>query len=264
MSKSANIKNLLSEAKDEGILSKQSMQAFNIPDLGARIQAGLGIKVDDVKASEVVLVTLLVDDSGSIRFAGNAELVREGHNTILEALKESKQEDNIFIHTRYLNGEVLYPYIEIANAIKMDSSNYDPNKGTPLYDETVVLLGTVITAAQEFKSSGVPARTITLIVSDGADEHSHRSGAKDVASIVSDMLHEERNIVAAMGIDDGGRTDFRKIFGAMGIRDEWILTPKNSKSEIRKAFQTFSKSAVRASQNAGSFSKTALGGFGSP
>jgi len=48
----------------------------------------------------------------------------------------------------------------------------------------------------------------------------------------------------------------------MGIPDAWILTPGNNASDIRKAFNVFSQSAVRASQGAGAFSKTALGGFG--
>jgi len=64
-----------------------------------------------------------------------------------------------------------------------------------------------------------------------------------------------------MGIDDGF-TDFRNVFQEMGVRDEWILTPANTESEIRKAFQVFSRSAVRASQSAVSFSQTAMGGFG--
>jgi hypothetical protein len=71
----------------------------------------------------------------------------------------------------------------------------------------------------------------------------------------------ENHIIAAMGIDDG-RTDFRQVFQDMGIRDEWILTPGNSQKDIRNAFQVFSQSAVRASQSAGSFSQTSLGGFG--
>jgi hypothetical protein len=48
----------------------------------------------------------------------------------------------------------------------------------------------------------------------------------------------------------------------MGIRDEWILTPGNTEKEIRACFQTYSQSAVKASQSAVSFSQTALGGFG--
>jgi hypothetical protein len=43
------------------------MQALTIADIGAMIQAGLGTPVDDVTASEAVLVTMMPDDSGSIR-----------------------------------------------------------------------------------------------------------------------------------------------------------------------------------------------------
>ena len=61
---------------------------------------------------------------------------------------------------------------------------------------------------------------------------------------------------------DDGSTDFRKVFREMGIEDKWILTPGQSAQDIRKAFQVFSQSAVRVSQGAASFSRTALGGFG--
>lgn len=261
---SVNVGELFKSAKAEGVLSPNSMQALTIVDLGAQIQAGLGMSVDDVLASEVTLVTLMPDDSGSIRFvAGNAQAVRDGHNTVLSALRESKQEENILVHTRYLNGFVLYPYCQLSQAVNMSSKNYDPNLGTPLYDQTVVLLGTVLAKAQQFADNGVPVRTVTAIISDGADEHSRKAKPSHVAAIVKDMLKAETHIVAAVGIDDGG-TDFHSVFGEMGIRKEWILTPGNSPSEIRKALGVLSKSAVRASQGGKSFSQTALGGFGNP
>jgi hypothetical protein len=151
----------------------------------------------------------------------------------------------------------------MAQAVRMDTKNYDPNQGTPLYDQTVVLLGTVLAKAQEFADNGVPVRTVTLLITDGADAGSYRADAKTVKSIIDDMLRAETHIVAAMGIDDGS-TNFRQVFQAMGIRDEWILTPGNSDTEIRKAFQVFSQSAVRASQGGTSFGNTSLGGFGNP
>jgi hypothetical protein len=130
----------------------------------------------------------------------------------------------------------------------MDRQNYQPNKGTPLYDQTVVLLGTVLAKAQDFADNGVPVRTVTLIITDGADCHSLRSQAKDVSLIVKDMLKAENHIIAGMGIDDGS-TDFRRVFQEMGISDRWMLTPSNSETEIRQAFQVFSQSAVRVSQS---------------
>lgn len=264
MSQTPDLNQLFQSAQAEGVLSHNSLQALNVHDIGAQIQAGLGIQVDDVTASEVVLVTIMPDDSGSIDYSGNTAIVRAGHNTVLDALLNSNQQDNILVHNRYLNGFVLYPYCSVSQAIRMDAQNYKPNQGTPLYDQTVVLLGTVLAKAQEFSDNGVPVRTVTLIISDGADAHSQRASAKTVRSLVQDMLRTENHIIAAMGIDDGGQTDFRQVFREMGIRDQWILTPGNSQREIRNAFQVFSQSAVRASQSTGGFSQTSLGGFGSP
>ncbi len=273
-----DINDLFQNAMDDGVLSQQSMQALQGIDLGQQIQAGLGVSVDTVKASEVVLVTMMVDDSGSIRFAGNAKVVREGHNAVLDALLESKQSHTMLTHTCYLNGFVLYPYQPLvvidenerkrtgavrytqnSEVRKMTSKNYDPNKGTPLYDQTVVLLGRVLAKYQEFADAGVSARTVTLIITDGADECSLNASACTVKPLVEDLIGEH-HVVAAMGIDDG-YTNFRKVFKSMGIRDEWILTPANSASEIRKAFMVFSQSAIQVSQAAGPLHMAALGGF---
>jgi hypothetical protein len=256
-----DLSKLFQAAEDEGSLSPAARAVLDVPDLGARIQEGLGIKVSDVQASEVVLVTIMPDDSGSISHSGSAQVVRDGHNLVLDALLASRQRDSILAHNRYLNGDVLYPYCPIARAARMTPQNYDPAKGTPLYDQAVVLLGTVIAKTQELADAGVPARSVTLIITDGADYGSVRAKPRDVKAIVRDMTATENHIVAAMGIDDGS-TPFRDVFRSMGIEDRWILTPGNDAATIRKAFLVFSQSAVRASQGGASFSRAAAGGFG--
>ncbi|MGK7932827.1 MAG: hypothetical protein AB4041_15545 [Microcystaceae cyanobacterium] len=259
MSDPINVNDLFQNAQDDGLLSNASLTALDVADIGTQIQAGLGVEIDDFMSSEVVLVTIMPDDSGSIRFSGNSQAVRGGHNCILDALAQSQQKDNILIHNRYLNGHVLYPYCPLDQAIRMTPQNYNPNLGTPLYDQTLVLLGTVLAKAQEFADNGVAVRTITLLITDGADEGSFRTNAQDINSIIQDMLKAENHIIAAMGIDDGGYTNFRDVFKQMGIRPEWILTPSNSDTEIRKAFQVFSQSAVTVSQGGGNM--TSFGGF---
>jgi len=264
-----NLNSLFGAAQEEGTLSSAGAQVLNIPDLGAQIQAAIGISVDDVTASEVILVTPLVDDSGSIRFVpGNTEAVRDGHNGLLDALGGSKQSDGILVHCRYLNGTILYPYVPLSQAIRMDSGNYNPSGGTPLYDQIARTLGTVLAKVQEFADAGVPCRSISVILTDGADEHSkqHLTGAS-VAPLIRDLLRTEMHIIAFMGLDGGQGPDFfKRIASEMGIPAEWILTPKNNPREIRQAFAMVSQSAVRASQAAGAagFSKVAGGGFGSP
>src|SRR4029079_18148351 len=127
-----------------------------------------------------------------------------------DALLQSKQKAGILTHNRYLNGQVLYPYCPPDQEVRTTSKYYDPNLGTPLYDQTVVLLGTVLAKTQQFADNGVNVRTVTLIITDGADSGSVHASAKSVASIVNDMLRTEMHIVAAMGIDDGS-TVFKKV-----------------------------------------------------
>lgn len=258
---SSPVSQLLQDAHAEGVLSPHSLQALTTVDLGAQIQAGLGISVDDVQASEVVLVTVMPDDSGSIRMAGHERTVCDGHNLVLDALLASQQKDGVLFHTRYLNGSVLNPFRPLEDVVRMHAQNYSPDQGTPLYDQALVLLGTVLAKAQEFTRNGVAARTVTLLITDGADAHSQRARARDVAALVKDLHRAENHIVAGMGIDDGS-TDFRAVFRGMGIDDKWILTPGQSAQDIRKAFHVFSQSAVRVSQGATNFQPGALGGFG--
>jgi hypothetical protein len=248
------VKKLLAGAHDQGQLSARALAALDVVDVGAQIQAGLGVTIDDVAASEVVLVTMMPDDSQSIAQANNTDAVRDGHNFVLDALAGSKQSGEVLAHTRYLNGHVLCPYTALDHAVAMTAANYDPRLGTPLFDQTCIVLGTVIAKAQELAQAGIAVRTVTLIITDGGDYGSRRCKPGDVEALVADMLAQENHIIAAMGIDDG-TTDFRKVFRSMGIPDRWVLTPGNSAGEIRRAFQVFSRSAVRASQGA------ALGGF---
>ena len=247
---------LLHEAHEQGTLSAAALATLDVVDVGAQIQAGLGVRVDDVAASEVVLLTMMPDDSSSIAAAGNTAAVREGHNLVLEALAASKQSGEVLAHTRYLNGHVLYPYGALEHAVRMSAGNYDPRLGTPLYDQTAVLLGTVVAKAQELTAAGIAVRTVTLIITDGADYGSSRCRAADVRALIKDLLAQENHLVAAMGISDGS-TDFRRVFGDMGIPDRWILTPAGTATEIRRAFQVFSRSAIAS----GMTGAAGLGGF---
>lgn len=249
---------LFDDAHKTGALSARTKATLDVIDLGAQIQAGLGVAIDDVAASEALLVTMMPDDSASIAAAGNTAAVRDGHNLVLDALAASKQAGDVFVHTRLLNGTVLTPYCGLDQAVRLSNANYDPRLGTPLYDQAVVVLGTVLAKAQELAQAGIAVRTVTLIITDGADCGSQRYRAQDVRNLVEDLIAQEHHVVAAMGISDGS-TDFRQVFRAMGIPDRWIMTPGSTASEIRRAFQVFSQSAVRLGSGAAA---AALGGFG--
>lgn len=288
MSQTANITQLFTTAQDEQDLSPQSINAIQTIDIGQDIQAAMGINANSVQASSVILVQGLVDDSGSIRFAGNSEVVREGVNLVKKALAGTKQKDGILEGIRYLNKGVLCPFLPLDQVPDLNSQNYNAEGGTPLHRETLATLATVIAKTQEFSDNGVPVRSITFILTDGAADIGSSVTPAHIRAVVRDMLKSENHIICGIGIDDGeydsngnlrgNRTDFKAIFTEYGILEQWIIDIKvpsqpgeteaqrkvRLQSEIRKAFQTVSQSAVRASQAAAaqSFSQAALGGFG--
>lgn len=270
-------------------LSTAGLNALSLNDLGQTMQAGLGVSVDDVSSSDAILLLLVLDDSGSISFVpGNEQAVRDGVNSILEALAATKQAPSVYVYCVRLNRGILYPFKPLIDgktgkldpALKLTPQNYSASGGTPLFRTSLTAFGTAVAKVQEFANAGVPARAITVIITDGGDTDGGR--AANCQQVVHDLLHTEMHLVIGMGIDDGS-TDFVNVFTDMGIqaggrktkRDKpapgapnWVLTPSNDPSSIRHACAMVSQSAVRASQAAGggggNFSQVAAGGFGGP
>lgn len=257
-------------------LDDDALGALNLTadNLGPAIMAGLGdVQLDDMGSTEVTIVRFLLDDTLSLtchrtasgRQVDNSPLIIEGHNQIIDALADAKAAGGVLVSCQYLySGRVVYPFVPLAQAVRLDHHNYVANGGnTPLYDMSAVTLSAVVAKMAALEDAGITVRGVTCIVSDADDNASRTHRTPDaVAQIVHGLLRTESHIVCAVGIDDGYGTDFRKVFGGMGIQAKWILTPGNDPAEIRRAFALVSQSAVRASQAAGAFSQTALGGFG--
>ncbi|MEO5951308.1 MAG: hypothetical protein ABIQ44_02465, partial [Chloroflexia bacterium] len=164
-----NVNSLFAQAHGYGDLSDEAFNVLSVADLGAQIQAAMGVPALNVPTSRGVLLTILIDDSGSIQYKGNEQAVRDGYNEVIGAMRESRQADEMLATTRYLNGKILYPYQFLAHVPLLDKNNYQANGGTPLYDQSIATLGTVIAKTLEFASSGTPVNTVTLIVTDGND-----------------------------------------------------------------------------------------------
>ena len=252
-----DLSTLFSSAGAGAPLSKASMSVLGVPDLGARIRAGLGIPALGLPASEVFLLTVLIDDSGSIRSSGNEPHVIDGYNSLLAGLRNTASAGAVLVHTRFLNGTVHTPFTPIAQAAPLTPQNYQATGGTPLFDESTLLLGTVLAKTAEFEQTGVPVRSLSLVLTDGQDCHSQTHKAKDVKALADDLRRNEGAIFAGFGFDNGD-TDFRKVFRSMGVPDEWILTSGATPHEIRAAFRMISVTAARASISA----PGSLAGFG--
>ncbi|HET7060198.1 MAG TPA: hypothetical protein VFH99_02685 [Candidatus Saccharimonadales bacterium] len=241
---------LLQQAYASGELSEESSQALIAAgDVGREVGYALG---GGGHGDELLLVTILADDSGSISvIPGGAEAVRQGHNHCLDAL-DTEQGAEALVHTRYLNAGSLSPYRGLATATRLSAENFNPVAGhTPLYRQSVLTLGAVMAKVQEQKAEGRLVRAFTLIITDGGDNASGQVSAQHVNFLVRDMLDfSDDYIVAGMGI--GQRATFQPIFRAMGIPEGWILTADALPEEISKLFRKIAQSLqLAASGEAG-------------
>lgn len=244
--------------------------AINIAKGNKKIH-NLGIVIDDIADSEVVSVYCLVDDSGSIAMAGNTDNVILGFSIMIEAFLGAKKKSNIIVSVDCLNddGNLSYPYSLLVDqagnlAIPLlNSSNYNPSGGTPLYDRCAEVATIVLAKIAEIRQSGMQERANLVIISDGQDLHSRKSTASDVRTLFTQISSNETNSVYAVGIKIDG-TDFEQVFTQMGVPPQNIFIietmkqdPEATKKEFRRKFQTMSQS-MSASATGGS-----TGGFGS-
>jgi len=172
---SVDVNDLFQQARDDDMITEDALRSLRMIDLNAQIRPALGVDIDHLAATEMVLVTLLVDDSMSIKVAGNDQRIRDGHNRIKnEVLQQSRGSEDVTMHCRFLNPsismhtgmtDILYNYVLLPQAPDMTEDNYAPEGITPLYDQLAVVLGTAQAEAMRFINLNMPCRSIGVIAS---------------------------------------------------------------------------------------------------
>jgi uncharacterized protein YegL len=250
-----NINNLFATANDAGELSDGANAiVVNVAKGNKKISSSLGASVDNIASSEVVGVLILLDDSSSIQFAGNSQNVRDGGNMVVEALKGAKIKNNIQVSIQSLNAGELCPFSFLEDVPVLDTSNYRPNGGTPLYGRTLEVSTVTLAKIHQIRQAAFQERMIVIIVTDGGN--TDNTDVAEVNTLITEIVMSESNQVFFIALEDG-TTDFAKVAKDMGIPDNnvWLANAMDPKA-IRRAFQTVSQSAS-ASASAGT-----AGGFG--
>lgn len=242
-------KELIRHAAGRGTLSRISAEALQKSSVLSQIEEALDESYGVETGGEVLLVTLMPDDSVSMTEGTSflmtkgtptkQDSVISGHNELLRAFSESSSRDRILLQTRYLNTTVLNPFQPLELCRDLTLENYPCVHGTPLSTQTLVTLGTVLVKTEELLEQGVSSvRSATLIMTDGEAEVS-----KEVAAVVTDMRRVGDHIVAGMGISTGNDASFRDVFRSMGI-DERFIFDASSREEILRAFRLFMSEAL--------------------
>jgi uncharacterized protein YegL len=239
---------LFASAAQAGTISAQTSTLLS-GSLGAVVIAGAaGIDMEDIAASDVTLVTVLIDASSSIHGAGLEQAIREGQNALVEAFGKSREKDSILVALWTFNTEIRvhHAYVSIDDAARLDANNYAACGGTALYDTWCDALAANVAYAQRLRDAGTPCRSIAVVITDGEDCGSKRTAA-DCARISRDLLRSEQFVLAFVGV--GSEPDFRGVARSMGVPDGCVeVQTQATPSNLRKVFQMVSQSAIRASQ----------------
>jgi hypothetical protein len=243
-----NLNNLFGQAEEEGVLSAGSKSLLCNNLTHVVIAGASGKEAEEIEATDVTLVTAVFDDSGSIRFGGLAQSVRDGQHALLRALREAKQKDSLLMAQWKLGSqaELVHSYVPIDDAVAFDQHNYNPQSGTALYDVWMDALASNVAYAQTLAATGTPVTSVVLVLTDGLDEHSVRYRAKECRDMARDLLASEQYVLAFIGV--GQEKTFRDVAAEMGFPDDAVLVAKATDSEIRRALNMVSQSTVRVSQ----------------
>lgn len=242
------LSSLYSSAQAAGTISQQTTQIIT-GNLGAVVIAGAaGKDAEDIVASDVTLVTLLVDASTSIHQRQLEDAVREGQNMLVDAFAQARERDAILMALWTFNDElrVVHSYVGVDDVTRLDKKNYQASGSTRLYDTWCDALAANIAYAQRLRDAGTPCKSVVVVITDGEDCGSRRR-VSDCASISRDLLASEQFTLAFVGV--GTDVDFHAVARQMGVPEGCIaVQAQATPAAIRKVFRMVSQSAIRASQ----------------
>jgi hypothetical protein len=219
-------------------------------DLGAMVIAGAaGMDAEDIQASEVTLITLVLDSSTSIGQRKLEQAVCDGTATLLDAFATSKERDAVLVALWSFDSEsrVHHGYLPVADATRpLPGKDYRTGGTTHLYDTFIEACSANVAYAQRLRDAGTPVRSIVVLVTDGEDYGSRRP-ARACKKLAEDLLKSEQFVLALVGVGDD--VDYRGVAKSMGIPDNCVMVQKDATDRgVRRAFLMVSQSAVRASQ----------------
>lgn len=239
---------LITKATNRGVLSTRSSSALQRPEIDREVRLALEASYSVKSTGTILLVTMMPDDSYSMvepqgESGTKRDSVISGHNELLDAMATSRDRGRILWQTRYLNRTVLNPFSPLTKCTRMTIENCPSTSSTPLYEQTLVLLGTILVKTEELVELGAKVRTATLIMTDGESTEVNKVElARDVACVVQDMKQLGDHIVAGMSITSAG-DKFSQPFLDMGIDPGYIFSA-TSREEILEVFRVFRKRVI--------------------
>ena len=208
------------------------------------------IDVDEVMSPSVLLVDFIIDRTGSMDMY--ERVMQECLEHYKQAICNSKQADEMLVSKTLFNTT-----IETGGYVAPEDFNTDYSTWgcTRLFDAIIDRRQRLLDYMEQLKNNGTNTRAVMVILTDGYDNDSQYR-ASDARKAVQDLISKEITVAfIAFGQDAFGVAD------NLGVKPKNVREVSNDESELRKAIDLVSKSAISASKKASAGAGNSDDGF---
>lgn len=198
MTNLTNLDDLFQSAQEDG-LTDDTLDLVIANLNGPAVATAVHTPLDQLTSNDVTLAMNIIDMSGSMYSYAN-DLIRAYNQDYLTAVRQSPAADDILVSAILFHDDVqtLHGYVPLADALLLDSQNYQPDYTTALYDAAAAGMTNMVLYAQQLRQSGVTVRGVVMAYTDGADNAS-RQRTQDVRRAAQDLLRQEIYTLALVG-----------------------------------------------------------------
>lgn len=201
---------------------------------------------DEIQVEETINAVFVVDISPSIESYVND--LNNAFNDFTATMQKSHVAEQLLVSLVEFNEKVSiksgFQPIKQIPVMQFQPSG----KGTALYQATYQALHLATDYRNNLEASGVVAKTLIFIITDGMDNSSSVSASK-VKKTLQDILQKEQNAFSFTTIlfGVGSAAEFSKAQKDMGIQH--LAKVGTTGAEIRKMINFISQSITNTSQN---------------
>ncbi len=207
-----------------------------INDFGA-----LGVGLDDLESEDVTLVSYVLDASGSMQ--PHAADLTAAFAAEIAAMSGARSAEQVLVSVTVFQDapKLLFGYRKLADVPRLDGGAYVPSGCTALFDAAHGALSHLEGYRKLLRDSGVRARAVVLVMTDGEDNASTRR-PDEVKAIASRLALDEGAVLAYVGFG-GDEATQRAQAAAIGFPT--VLTAALTAGEIRRVLGQVSRSVLR-------------------
>lgn len=230
------------------------------------IGSGFGFSgqiIDELEASEYTLVTIALDESGSI--SGYERQIEDMLKAAVGACYSSPYSQNLLIRvirfgTQYGRGasggiDEMHGFKALSEIDVNAYPHLQGGGGTPLYDAVYSSVGAMNVYAKELVDLDFAVNGITFVITDG-DENSSIATATMVKdelakSIKGEIMESHYSVLIGIGTGSGSVSGILKDFQDDTGMDQFIWAGEATKGKLAKLAQFVSQSISSTSQALG-------------